>query len=64
MNPWDTVQLQELTEAEVYALAELCKRIGFADARSLAIDEDETLNMITATCKLRDALELAGVVVR
>ncbi len=53
-----------LTLAQAYALAELCKRIGWSDARKLAIDDAETHLMIAATSKLGRALADEGVSVR
>ena len=58
------VQLFGLTPDQAYALAELCKRIGWDDVRSLAVDDDQARLMIVATDGLRDALEQAGVYVR
>lgn len=49
---------------EAYALAELCKRITFSDARGCAVDEEEAYRIINATNKLRDALAENGVRVR
>lgn len=60
-----TITLEvELLELEAYALAELCKRIGFNDARALAAHKEEAYRMIYATNKVRDALANKGVVVR
>lgn len=53
-----------LTLGEAYALAELTKRIGFNDARDLAVDKDEAYRMIWATTRVRDGLEKQGVAVR
>jgi len=50
----------ELSEAQAWALAELCKRIGWADARALSVDEAETHQMIRATDRLAGALREAG----
>ena len=58
------VQIFGLTTAQAYALAELCKRIGWSDVRALAIDDDQARLMIVATDGVRDALEQAGVYVR
>ena len=54
----------QLTVAEAYALAELCKRIGWRDVASLAVDEDETRIMLQACDRVRDALAQVNVVVR
>lgn len=53
-----------MTERQAYALAQLCKRIGWADARGLAVDELETSAMLTACDVVRAGLEDAGVWVR
>ena len=53
-----------LTEAQAYALAQLCKRIGWSDVRSIAIDDDEARLMIQVTDRVRGALEQVGVTVR
>lgn len=57
------VQLR-LTEHQAYALAELCKRIGWHDVRANAVGDAEARNMIAATEHLRVALEYVGVRVR
>lgn len=54
----------ELPEHQAYALAELCKRIGWQTCRRLAVSDSETQGMIDATSKLGRALDDAGVVVR
>ena len=53
-----------LTEAQAYALAELCKRIGFSDCRAMAVTDNEAREMIQATDRVRGALALVGVCVR
>lgn len=47
-----------------YALAELCKRIGYRDCRANAVSDDEAHRMIHAMDLLRSALAEIGVVVR
>jgi hypothetical protein len=54
----------ELPEEQAYALAELCKRIGFKDLREHAVDQEETYQMVYGLSALRDALAASGVVVR
>jgi hypothetical protein len=54
----------ELTEGQAYALAELCKRAGWSDCRTLAIGEHETRSMLFALDRVRQALAARGVVVR
>ena len=50
----------ELDAEQAWALAQLVKRIGWADCRSLAEDEAQTHLMIEATERLRQALAAAG----
>ena len=47
-----------------YALAQLCKRIGFNDCLAISVDEDEAYSMINATDIVRAALEEVGISVR
>lgn len=53
-----------LAEAQAYALAQLTKRIGWADARQLAVDDTEARLMLHAAELVRIALGKAGVDVR
>lgn len=53
-----------LPDTQAWALAELCKRIGWADCRSLAVDDAEARLMIAATDMLAGALREAGFAVR
>jgi hypothetical protein len=50
----------ELQPAQAWALAQLVKRIGWTDCRSLAEDEAQTRLMIAATERLRAALAAVG----
>jgi hypothetical protein len=50
----------ELDAEQAWALAQLVKRIGWADCRSLAEDEEQTRQMIQATERVRAALAAAG----
>lgn len=50
----------ELDAEQAWALAQLVKRIGWADCRSLAEDEEQTRLMIVATERVRAALAAAG----
>lgn len=54
----------ELEPFSAYALAELCKRIGFQDCMSNAVNQDEAYHMLHAMGLVRLALEQKGVVVR
>ena len=58
------LQISGLTTAQAYALAELCKRIGWTDARSNAVDDDQARDMINAMDRVRGGLEESGVFVR
>lgn len=50
----------ELTDAQAWALAELCKRITWSDCRSNAVDDNEAYLMIDATAKLGGLLAKIG----
>ena len=50
----------ELDAAQAWALAQLLKRIGWSDCRSLAEDEEQTRLMIAAAERVRQALAEAG----
>lgn len=50
----------ELESAQAWALAQLLKRIGWSDCRSLAEDEAQTRLMIQATERVRQVLAEAG----
>ena len=50
----------ELNAEQAWALAQLVKRIGWADCRSLAEDEAQTRLMIAATERVRAALAVVG----
>ena len=50
----------ELDAEQAWALAQLVKRIGWADCRSLAEDDEQTRQMIQATERVRGALAAAG----
>ncbi|HWH83476.1 MAG TPA: hypothetical protein VNU71_14690 [Burkholderiaceae bacterium] len=54
----------DLPAEQAYALAELCKRIGWVDVRSNAAGDGEARNMLLAIERVRGALEQAGVSVR
>jgi hypothetical protein len=50
----------ELNPKQAWALAQLVKRIGWADCRALAEDDVQTRLMIQATERVRAALAAAG----
>ena len=54
----------DLTDDQAWALAELCKRIGYSDCESLAVDSKEAHTMIDATSILQGILTAAGYAVR
>lgn len=49
-----------LTNAEAWALAELCKRIGWQELRQNAANENEAYTMRDAINRLQGALAEAG----
>ena len=53
-----------LSNAEGFALAELCKRIAFSTVREIAVDDAEAYAMIAATDRLRACLATNGWAVR
>ncbi len=53
-----------IQRADAYALAELCKRIGWTDAERLSASEVEGTRMLIACDAVRAALSEAGVSVR
>jgi hypothetical protein len=54
----------ELEPFLAYALAELCKRIGYQECRNNSVSQDEAYYMLHAMDQVRLALEKKGVVVR
>ena len=50
----------EFDAEQAWALAQLVKRIGWADCRSLAEDDEQTRQMIQPTARVRAALAAAG----
>ena len=50
----------ELEPAQAWALAQLLKRIGWSECRTLAEDAQQTRLMIAATERVRAALAEAG----
>ncbi|HBO4228117.1 TPA: hypothetical protein L4T98_006752 [Pseudomonas aeruginosa] len=49
-----------ITPAAAEALAQLVKRIGWSDARSLAVNDDEAYAMMDGIAALQRALAEAG----
>lgn len=58
-----TVQV-DLPQDLAWALAQLLKRIGYSDCRSLAESDEQAYQMIQATEQVRKALAQAGVAPR
>jgi hypothetical protein len=50
----------ELTDHQAWNLAQFVKRVGFADIRSNAVDQDEAYDMRDAIDALAKALRAAG----
>jgi Arc/MetJ-type ribon-helix-helix transcriptional regulator len=50
----------ELPDELAWALAQLVKRIGFNDCRSLAVSDEEAWQMLNASEAVRKALAEAG----
>ncbi len=49
-----------LTDDQAWALAQLCKRIGFTDCRSNAVSQEEAYQMIDSTSLVGRVLAEAG----
>jgi hypothetical protein len=58
------IVLDELSEPEAYALAQMCKRMTWDDFKKLSANQAELNAMDLATLKLRRALAEAGIEVR
>lgn len=59
-QPTKTITVQ-LPFEEAWALAELCKRIGFGGCLDHAIDKNEAYTMLDAIAKLQKALANEGI---
>ncbi len=55
-----TIEFAQVSDAELMALAQLVKRIYWADMRKLAVSDRETEQMASAVVKLQDALTEVG----
>jgi hypothetical protein len=53
--------LDDLTDDEAWALAQLCKRLLWDDFKRLSANKSEHQDMDSATHKLRRALAEAGI---
>jgi hypothetical protein len=61
----NTVTLQvDMPQDLAWALAQLLKRIGYSDCRSLAESDEQAYQMIQATEQVRRALAEAGMAPR
>ncbi len=56
--------LLDLPMPQAYALAQLCKRLSWTDARGMAVDDDEARAMLSACNMLRASLGARGITVR
>lgn len=54
------LKLTDVSEEEIYALANFLKRIGTAEYRQNAESDKEAQQIATAVCELRNALGRAG----
>lgn len=54
------LELTDISEAQVMALAQFAKRLHWSDARSCAIDDTEAQLIIDSVVKLQKALDDAG----
>ena len=54
------LELVETTEAEIMALAQFIKRVGWSDLRQNAVDDDEAYLMKNAVYKLQSAMAERG----
>jgi len=61
MSSTSPVRLEvELTDDQAWNLAQFVKRVGFADVRTNAVDQDEAYAMLEAIDVLAKALRAAG----
>jgi hypothetical protein len=58
------ILLDDLTDDEAYALAQMCKRLRWDHFKELSVGQSELHAMDLATLKLRRALAEAGIEVR
>jgi hypothetical protein len=64
-NPIETLEMfHPLEQNEAFALAQLCKRIGYQECRANAINQDEAQLMISALFKIQHALADIGIAPR
>ena len=54
------LELYDITDDQVLALAQMVKRIHYSDMRQLSASEAETEEMAAAVTKLQRALDEAG----
>lgn len=54
----------EANEKQIYAAAEVLKRIGYTEIRALSASEDEAYNAQYALEQIRAGLAAAGYIVR
>ena len=54
------IELIDISESEIMALAQFVKRSGFGEYRACAVDDDEAFRISHAVGKLRQALADVG----
>lgn len=54
------LELYDITEPEIWALAQLVKRIHWSDMNGLSASKEETERMASSVVKLQKALDEAG----
>ena len=61
INPGEICLMVSLSEQEAWDLAQFLKRVGFADFRSNAVDDEEAYRMQLVTQMIRRNLEVHGI---
>ncbi len=61
INPGEICLMVSLSEQEAWDLAQFLKRVGFADFRSNAVDDEEAYRMQVVTQMIRRNLEVHGI---
>jgi hypothetical protein len=61
INPGEICLMVSLSEQEAWDFAQFLKRVGFADFRSNAVDDEEAYRMQAVTQMIRINLEVHGI---
>lgn len=61
VNPGEICLSVSLSEQEAWDFAQFLKRIGYADFRSNAVDDEEAYRMQAVTQMIRKNLEVHGI---